>query len=95
MENNWNQKLLIRSGQYMYGSNYIENSSSSSSRPNYLAKKTIPNSHGNISNAMRTANLLKMQSNKGSTQFSNDGVNYLGRVQGQLGGGGAPLRNQF
>jgi hypothetical protein len=54
----------------------------------------------NISNTQRISQILKT-SVGGSTQFGNYYLgeptvfNYLGRIEGQPGGSGAPLRNRF
>jgi hypothetical protein len=54
----------------------------------------------NISNSQRISQVIN-SSVGGSTQFGNFYLgepvvfNYLGRVQGQPGGSGAPLRNRF
>ena len=54
----------------------------------------------NISNAQRISRVIN-NSVGGSTQFGNYYLgepvifNYLGRVEGQPGGSGAPLRNRF
>ena len=54
----------------------------------------------NISNSQRISQVIN-SSVGGSTQFGNYYLgepvvfNYLGRVEGQPGGSGAPLRNRF
>jgi len=59
-----------------------------------------PNST-NISNNQRIANILKNNSNGGSTQFGSYYleqpviINYLGRTAGQPGGSGSPPKNRF
>ena len=64
-------------------------------------KKFTSNSTvNNISNSQRVAQVIKSTVG-GSTQFGNYYLgepvvfNYLGRVEGQPGGSGAPLRNRF
>jgi hypothetical protein len=64
-------------------------------------KKNTSNSVvSNISNSQRIAQVIN-SSVGGSTQFGNYYLgepvvfNYLGRVEGQPGGSGAPLRNRF
>lgn len=52
----------------------------------------------NLSRAMRISQTIRSAVG-GGTQFGNyDGppvINYLGKVEGQVGGSGAPLRNRF
>jgi hypothetical protein len=67
----------------------------------YVNKEiTKKNSFTNISNSQRIAQVIN-SSVGGSTQFGNYYLgepvvfNYLGRVEGQPGGSGAPLRNRF
>jgi len=64
-------------------------------------KKFTSNSTvNNISNSQRVAQVINSTVG-GSTQFGNYYLgepvvfNYLGRVEGQPGGSGAPLRNRF
>jgi hypothetical protein len=64
-------------------------------------KKNTSNSIvSNTSNSQRIAQVIKT-SIGGSTQFGNYYLgepvvfNYLGRVEGQTGGSGAPIRNRF
>ena len=64
-------------------------------------KKNTSNSVvNNISNSQRIAQVIN-SSVGGSTQFGNYYLgepvvfNYLGRVEGQPGGSGAPIRNRF
>jgi len=64
-------------------------------------KKNTSNSiANNISNSQRIAQVIN-SSVGGSTQFGNYYLgepavfNYLGRVEGQPGGSGAPIRNRF
>jgi hypothetical protein len=68
-----------------------------------VAKKFTPDSQGtspNISNNMRVAQCVRIP-RSGKPQFGNFylgeplTLNYLGRMEGQPGGGGMPLRNQF
>lgn len=70
---------------------------------NNVAKKFAPESQGtsgNISNNMRIAQSIRIP-RSGRPQFGNFylgeplSLNYLGRMEGQSGGGGVPLRNQF
>lgn len=55
----------------------------------------------NISTTQRISNILKRNVSNGNTQFGNYYLggpvvfNYLGRVEGQPGGSGVPLRNKF
>jgi hypothetical protein len=55
----------------------------------------------NISNAQRVSQILRRNIGGGNTHFGNYYLgepvvfNYLGRVEGQPGGSGAPLRNRF
>ena len=55
----------------------------------------------NISTAQRISYVLKRNISNGNTQFGNYYLgapvvfNYLGRVEGQIGGSGLPLRNKF
>jgi hypothetical protein len=63
-------------------------------------KFTSQSSSDNISNTRRIAQTIN-RTIGGSTQFGNyylgapAVINYLGRVEGQPGGSGAPLRNRF
>lgn len=68
-----------------------------------VAKKFSQDSQGttpNISNNMRIAQCVRIP-RSGKPQFGNYylgeplTLNYLGRMEGQPGGGGMPLRNQF
>lgn len=68
-----------------------------------IAKKFAPDSQGtssNISNNMRIAQSIRIP-RSGKPQFGNFylgeplTLNYLGRMEGQPGGGGMPPRNQF
>jgi len=65
-----------------------------------IIKKTANSTSNNISNAQRIAQVINSTTG-GSTQFGNYYLgeptvfNYLGRVEGQPGGSGAPLRNRF
>lgn len=68
-----------------------------------IAKKFAPESQGtsgNISNNMRIAQSIRIP-RSGRPQFGNFylgeplTLNYLGRMEGQSGGGGMPPRNQF
>jgi hypothetical protein len=68
-----------------------------------IVKKFSPDSHGtnaNISNNMRIAQSIRIP-RSGKPQFGNFylgeplNLNYLGRMEGQPGGGGMPPRNQF
>lgn len=70
---------------------------------NNVEKKFAPpsqGSYGNVSQNMRFAQQIRTPRN-GSVTFGNFylgeplNLNYLGNVQGQPGGGGAPIRNQF
>jgi len=70
---------------------------------NNVQKKFAPSSQGtegNISQNMRFAQKIRTP-RSGSVTFGNFylgeplNLNYLGRMEGQPGGGGAPLRNQF
>jgi hypothetical protein len=63
-------------------------------------KFTSNSTSNNISNAQRVSHVINSTVG-GSTQFGNYYLgepvvfNYLGRVEGQPGGSGAPLRNRF
>jgi hypothetical protein len=63
-------------------------------------KNTSNTTSSNISNSQRIAQVIN-SSVGGSTQFGNYYLgepvvfNYLGRVEGQPGGSGAPIRNRF
>jgi hypothetical protein len=63
-------------------------------------KNTSNTTVSNISNSQRIAQVIN-SSVGGSTQFGNYYLgepvvfNYLGRVEGQPGGSGAPIRNRF
>lgn len=70
---------------------------------NNVLKKFAPSSQGtdaNLSQNMRFSQRIRTPRN-GSVTFGNFylgeplNLNYLGRVEGQPGGGGAPIRNQF
>lgn len=70
---------------------------------NNVEKKSSPASQGNegnMSQNMIFSQLIRTPRN-GSVTFGNFylgeplTLNYLGRMEGQPGGGGAPLRNQF
>jgi len=56
------------------------------------------NNSSDISNNQRVANLLT-NNYTGRIQYGNGGTplafNYLGKVEGQSGGGGRPIRNTF
>ena len=55
-------------------------------------------SAGNLSRAMRASQTIRSAIG-GSVQYGNSSgplvINYLGKVEGQLGGSGAPPRNRF
>lgn len=56
--------------------------------------------YANMSNQLRVASLIRTTrgGRLGYGNYNNGGnvgVNYLGRVEGQSGGGGAPIRNKF
>ena len=67
---------------------------------NYKIRYDFNTNYGNISNNMRVAQYINTRLG-GSTLFGNFylgeplSLNYLGRMEGQPGGGGAPLRNRF
>ena len=69
---------------------------------NYINNEIIKKSflRNNVSNSQRVAQVIS-NSVGGSTQFGNYYLgepvvfNYLGRVEGQPGGSGTPLRNRF
>ena len=56
------------------------------------------NGSSDISNTQRISNLLK-NNYRGRIQYGNRGtplaLNYLGKVEGQSGGAGRPIRNTF
>lgn len=66
-------------------------------------KSTIPQSDSPSQRASRNMKIAYLAKSKlgGTTQYGNSylgqplALNYLGRMEGQPGGGGAPLRNTF
>lgn len=68
---------------------------------NNIVKKGIySNIYPNISNRQRVANIISRRLGNrvifGNIPYGgNNNLNYLGRKEGQLGGGGRPIRNQF
>ena len=79
---------------------YNSNSACCSKNENEGKKFTSQSSTANRSSLYRTSSYL-LSARGGKPTFVNVNaeqpfnVNYLGRVQGQLGGSGAPLRNRF
>ena len=78
---------------------------------NYKLNRNTTTNYANISNNLRRSQRLIMGGSGqnvnyvsrwgGQTQFGNFylgqplNVNYLGRIEGQLGGGGSPPKNKF
>jgi hypothetical protein len=71
-------------------------------------KKDSTNTNGsNISNAQRVSNLIQSQGYGGTVRLGGNSylgnvvggqisiINYLGRLEGQSGGSGKPIRNPF
>ena len=80
--------------------NIIQKMASCSSN-NYVcfqSKVIKTNNSSDISNAQRISNLLT-NNYSGRIQYGNNGtplvLNYLGKVNGQSGGSGRPIRNAF
>jgi hypothetical protein len=94
--NSSNCSLLIKN--YMIGIANSDNPSFKSCIINEIIDK--PNTNSNISTNQRAAQIINSAIG-GNTYFGSYYLgepvvfNFLGRVEGQIGGSGAPLRNRF
>ena len=97
---------LLRAKEYLESKNIYNGSLSKNvvclcpQTFNYKIRYDFNTNYGNISNNMRVSQYINTHLG-GTTQYGNFylgeplSLNYLGRMEGQPGGGGTPLRNTF